>query len=183
MKNLFILVLAVAAFGCSGVKVSYDYDQQSDFTKYKTYYLSDEAKALPIQQLNRNRILTAVDTQMAVKGFSKVDSTDADIIVDVHLVGKQLQTATATTSGYGGGYGRGYGRYAYGGGYSTTQINYDQYTEGTMLITFIDIAQKQIIWQGKGTKILAEDVSTEKREKNINYSVEKIINNYPPEIK
>lgn len=182
MKNLFILVLALAAFGCSGIKVSYDYDQQSDFAKYKTYSFSESAKALPIQQLNRDRILTAVDTQMATKDFTKVDSAIADIIVDVHVVGKQLQTATATTSGYGGGYG-GYGRYGYGGGYSTTHIDYDQYTEGTLLITFIDLNLMQIVWQGKGTKILVEDASTEKREKNINYAVEQIINNYPPEIK
>lgn len=182
MKKLFILFLVVAGFGCSTMKINYDYDKQADLTKYKTYQLSEESQKLTVGQLMRDRILTAVDQQMVVKGFSK--SENPDIIVDVHLVGKQMQTATATTSGGGyggyGGYRGGYRGYGYGGGFSTTHISYDSYTEGTMLITFIDSSVEKIVWQGTGTKTLIENASTEKKEKNINYAVEAILKNYPP---
>lgn len=178
MKKLFLLLLVVVGFGCSSVKVSYDYDKESDFSKYNTYSLSEGAKAMPIQQLNRDRILNAVDKQMAAKGFTKVDSSN--LVVDVHLVGKVIQTATARETGAGFG---SYSRYSYGGGYSTTEIDYEQYTEGTLLITFVDMDIEQIVWQGKGTKILVEDAKTERREKNINNSVERIISKYPPEAK
>lgn len=177
MKKLLILVLTGAAFACNSVKVSYDYDKDSEFSKYDTYSLSEGAKTMPIQQLNRNRILNAVDSQMVSKGFTKVDSSN--LVVDVHLVGKQIQTATARETGAGFG---SYGRYSYGGGYSTTEIDYEQYTEGTLLITFVDMDLEEVVWRGKGTKILVEDAKTERREKNINNSVEKIMSQYPPKI-
>ena len=177
MKYILTLLLFVAGFGCSTIKINYDYDRQADLTKYKTYQLSEESQNLPVQQLNRDRILAAIEEQMTLKGFSKSDNPD--FIVDVHVVGKQVQTATATTSGYATAGYRGYRGYGYGSGFSTTQVSYDEYTEGTMLITFIDPSVKKIVWQGSGTKTLLENASTEKREKNINYAVEQILNNYP----
>lgn len=177
MKKLFILVLALAAFGCSTMKIGFDYDRQSDFSKYKTYQISAESYKLGIMQLNQDRVIKALDDGMVAKGFTKAEN--ADIIVDVNIAGKEVQTATATTSGgYGGGYRyRGYG---YGGGFSTTHINYDTSTEGTMVISFVDASVEKIVWQGTGTKTLVENMSAEKREKNINYAVETILKNYPP---
>jgi hypothetical protein len=175
MKKYLILLLLVTTFSCATIKISSDYDRQADFSKYKTYQLSNDTQNLPIQQLNRDRIIAAIENEMAAKGFSKSDNPD--LIVDVNITGKEIQTATATTTG---GYGYGYRRWGYSGGFSTTQINYDQYTEGTMIITFVDASVEKIVWQGTGTKTLVENASTEKREKNINYAVQQIINKYPP---
>ena len=177
MKKYLILLLFITTFSCAAIKISFDYDRQADFAKYKTYLISDETQNLQIQQLNRDRIIAAVENEMASKGFSKSDNPD--IIVDVNITGKEIQTATATTSG-GYGYGYGYRGWGYGSGFSTTQINYDQYTEGTMIITFVDASAKKIIWQGTGTKTLVENASAEKREKNINYAVQQIFYKYPP---
>jgi hypothetical protein len=94
-----------------------------------------------------------------------------------------MQTATATSSGGYGGYGFGYGRWGYGGGFSTTQINYDKYVEGTLFITLVDKADQKIVWQGTGKKTLDENSSAEKREKNIDYAVTQIFTNYPPAAK
>lgn len=175
MKKYLILLLAISTFSCATIKISSDFDRQADFLKYKTYQLSNDTQNLPIQQLNRDRIIAAVENEMAAKGFSKSDNPD--IIVDVNITGKEIQTATATTTG---GYGYGYREWGYGGGFSTTQINYDQYTEGTMIITFVDASAEKIVWQGTGTKTLVENASTEKREKNINYAVQQIFYKYPP---
>jgi hypothetical protein len=175
MKKYLILLLSITIFSCATIKISSDFDRQADFSKYKTYQLSNETQNLQIQQLNRDRIIAAVENEMAVKGFTKSDNPD--IIVDVNITGKEIQTATATTTG---GYGYGYRGWGYGGGFSTTQINYDQYTEGTMIITFVDVSEEKIVWQGTGTKTLVENASAEKREKNINYSVQQIISKYPP---
>lgn len=161
---------------CSTIKVTYDYDREADFSKFKTYSFSEETMNLGIDQLNRDRILKAVETELAAKGFSKSDNPDA--IVDVHVKGQKIQTATATTTGYGGRY-----RYGYGGGFSTTQIDYNSYTEGTMFIILVDKSTQKIVWQGTGVKTIDENASPEKREKNINYSVQQIMMNYPPKSK
>lgn len=178
MKKFVILFLVLATFGCATMKINYDYDRQSDFARYKTYQLSQESYNLPIQELNRNRVIKAVENEMAAKGFTKSDN--ADIIVDVNVAGKEIQTATATTSGSAYGRYGGYRGYRYGGGFATTQIDYDKYTEGTMVISFVDSSEKKIVWQGTGTKTLIENVKAEKREANINDAVQQILNNYPP---
>lgn len=176
MKKLLLIPVLFIFVACSSVKVAYDYDKQADFSKYKTYTISEETMKMGVNQLNRDRIIAAVEAEMAAKGFTKGEN--ADVILDIRVKGEEVQTATATTSG--GPYGYGYGRWGYGGGFSTTTVNYDKYVEGTMFITLIDRANEKIVWQGTGTKALEENSSAQKREENINYAVKQIFTNYPP---
>jgi hypothetical protein len=44
----------------------------------------------------------------------------------------------------------------------------------------IDASKKQLIWQGRGTKTVDPDASSQKREQNINYAVKQIFYKYPP---
>jgi hypothetical protein len=179
MKKLLLIPVLFAFVACSTVKVAFDYDKQADFTKYKTYVLSEETmKMAGVNQLNRDRIINAVEAAMAAKGFTKAQN--ADVILDIRIKGEEIQTATATNSG---GYGYGYGRWGYGGGFSTTTVNYDKYVEGTLFVTLIDKATEKIAWQGTGTKTVDENASAEKREQNIDYAVKQIFTNYPPGVK
>jgi hypothetical protein len=177
MKTKLLFVLAIALVACSSITTSYDYDKTVDFTKYKTYNFSDEAKKFGIQELNRARLLAAIDNEMTARGFTKSDNPD--VLVDLMGKMEQKRTATATTSGGGmyGGYG--YGRYGYGGGFSTTTINYDDYTEGTLFINVVDRGTEKIVWQGRGTKTLNENASPEKREANIKNGVAMIYQKFP----
>ncbi len=174
MKKLLIPFLLVGAVACSSIKTAFDYDKQADFSKYKSYAFSDSQLEQSIGQLNADRLIKAVEAELAKKGFSKSDAPDA--IVDIHIKTEKKVSATANTTG---GYGR-YGRYGYGGGFSTTQINYDEYTDGTLFISIIDNSSQKIVWQGTGTKTLDENANADKRESNINYSVQQIMLNYPP---
>lgn len=135
MKKLLILFLITGLVACSSLKTACDYDGDVDFTKYKTYQLTEDDLEASIGQLNRNRVIATLENELANIGFIK--SNEPDVLVDVHLKTQQKQTATANTTSMGGGYGR-YGRYGYGGGFSTTQITYDEYTDGTLFITLID---------------------------------------------
>jgi hypothetical protein len=180
-KLLFLFPILITLASCSSIRVSSDFDKAAPFAKYKTYAFTPEALSLPINDLNRNRLLTAIETELAAKGFTKSE-TNPDVWIDMQLRGEEVQTATATTSGYPGyGYGRGY-RYGWGGGFSTTTIDYDTYVEGTLFIDMIDAQKKQLVWQGRGTKTLEPDASQQKREENINYAVKQIFLQYPPKI-
>ncbi len=174
MKKFLIPLLIIGAVACSSIKTAFDYDRQADFAKYKTYALVGNNLTEAIGQLNSERVLNAVDNEMTAKGFAKSD--DPDMLVDVYIKTQKKMDATATTTG--GGYGP--WRYGYAGGFSTTQVNYNEYTEGTMFISFIDNSTKKIVWQGTGTKTLVENASADKREANITYSVKQILMNYPP---
>jgi hypothetical protein len=178
MKKLLLLPVLLIFIACSTVKIGFDYDKQADFSKYKTYTISEETMDMPLNQLNRDRIISAVEAEMAAKGFTKTESS-SDVILDIRIKGEEVHTATATTSG--GGYG--HYRWGYGGGFSTTTVNYDKYVEGTLFVTLIDRATEKIVWQGTGTRTLDESANAQKREENINYAVKQIFTNYPPKAK
>jgi hypothetical protein len=176
MKNILLFAcIMVFTASCSSIKVSSDFDKTAGFSSYKTFAFTPEALAIPLDDINRNRLLAAVEKELAAKGFTKSDKPD--VLIDLNIKTKMQQTATATNSG--GYYGRGY-RYGYGGGFSTTTINYDTYTDGTLFIDMIDASKKQLVWQGRGTKTLDENASQQKREENINYAVKQIFVKYPP---
>ena len=176
MKRILCIVFVAALTACSSLKVTYDYDGQADFTKYKTYAFTEEALKLPIQQLNRDRVLKAIESEMAAKGFTKSED-NPDALIDLHVKAEEKMEATATNTGGYGGY---YGRYGYGGGFSTTRIDYNKYVEGTLFVDLVDKASQKIVWQGRATKTLDEDISAEKREANINYAIKEIFSKYPP---
>ena len=145
MRKLALFSLIIFLFSCSSIQVAYDYDKNVDFSKYKTYGYTEESLKLPLNQLNLQRMIDAVDTAMKTKGFT--ESKDADIAVDLHLKTQKQVEATATTTGAG------YGpyRYRWGGGMATTQVNYNEYTDGTLFISFIDMKTNKLVWQGTGT--------------------------------
>jgi hypothetical protein len=185
MKKIALFSVLFILTACSSIKTSYDYDKEVDFTKFKTFAFSQQTMELQMDQLNKDRIFRAVKSELTAKGFT--ESANPDVIIDIHVKGQQYQTATATTTGYGGygGYGGyyGYRGYGYGSGFTTTQVNYDTYTEGTLMIAMIDKNTNKLVWQGTGVKTIDENASAQKREENINYGVNQIMANYPPKAK
>jgi hypothetical protein len=178
MKKFFLpLLIVVLATSCATIKVSSDFDKTAPFAGYKTYAFTPEALALPVDNLNQTRFVTAVENELSLKGFTKSDKPD--VLIDMKLVSETKQTATANTSG---GYGYGY-RYGWGGGFSTTTINYDSYKEGTLFVDMIDAKKLQLVWQGRGVGTLNPDASAEKREYNIKNAVKMIFEKYPPQVK
>jgi hypothetical protein len=170
MKKLAIFIFAVTA--CSSITASYDYDKTVDFNKYKTYAYTEESKKLPVGDLNRDRLMAAVDAELAARGLTKSDSPDA--LIDLQVKAKERTEATATNTG--GMYG---GRYGYGGGFSTTNIDYNTYVDGTLFVNLVDKASEKLVWQGRATKTLDENASPEKKETNINTAVKMIFTKYP----
>lgn len=165
-----LLFLCLSA--CSPtIKVTMDYDKQVDFTKYKTYFFAPESMNLGVNDLNQRRILGDIETQLAAKGLTKAES--GDLIVDVRVRAQQRQEQTAYTSG-------GYGGYRWGGGMQTTSISTQTYVDGTLIITLVDAAKKEMVWQGTGVKTLEENATPEQREKNITTAVTAILKGYPP---
>jgi hypothetical protein len=176
MKKLIILLLSAVLVGCSSIRISYDFDKQADFSKYKTYSFSESINEMGVSDLNRDRIIKAIETQMTAKGFTMQENPD--VVIDVHIKAQQKVSATATTSGMGYGYPW---RYGYGGGFTTTQVNYNEYTEGTLFINMVDMSTEKIVWQGIGTKTINENASPQKREETANYAVQQIFTKYPPQ--
>jgi Domain of unknown function (DUF4136) len=178
------VVLALAALLAPAVvmaqKTSYDYDKSANFAGYKTYALKDGTKVG--QPLIDDRIVAAIEGQLAAKGLKKVDA-NPDVFVVYHTAFDKQKDISTFSSGYGGGYG-GYG-WRYGGGWaggtSTTQVR--DILIGTLVVDIADSAKGQMVWRGMAVKEVDTQAKPEKRDKSINNAVTKIFKNYPPKVK
>jgi hypothetical protein len=158
-------------------KVSYDYSKDANFAGFKTYAHKDGTKVG--QELIDERIVAAIDEQLAAKGLTKVDS-NPDLFVVYHVAFDKQKDISTYSSGYGGGYGPygwGWGG-GWGGGMTTTQVR--DILMGTMVIDLADAKKGQLAWRGIGVKQVDTQAKPEKRDKSIKEAVKKIFKNYPP---
>jgi len=183
---LFLLFLS----SCSSVSVLSDYDRQTDFKAYKSYafYKTGIDKA-QISDLDKKRILRAVETEMASLGFVK--SEKPDLLVSIFTNERVEVDVYNGGWGYGYGWGWGYpGYYGYynpyfwgpgfwGPGYYGNNVS--TRTEGTLYIDFIDTSKKELVWQGRGVGNLNNIKKIEKKEQRIREFVSQILQQYPPE--
>lgn len=175
IKILPVLLLFVLA-SCSSVRVNSDYDKNVDFNQYKTYaYQKSGIDKVEISDLDKKRILHAIDAQMAAKGFTK--SETPDLLVNIFTKEREQVDVNTFNAGFGYGWGFGWNPFFYGG--SSTSVN--RYSEGTLFIDLIDAKRKELIWQGEGEGTLTKD--TNRKDAVINEFVTKILAQYPPKKK
>jgi len=171
---LFTVVAGLLSACSSSFKITTDFDNSVQFDKFKTYNFTEESLALPINEFNKTRVLNAIEEQMSIKGFTKTD--DPQLLVNLHVTAERKVEASANTNYYGGSY-----RYRYGGGFSTTTVNVNEYVEGTLFIDLIDKSEDLLIWQARCVGTLNAD--TKKMAQKIDDTIIKAFYKYPPKIK
>src|SRR5512145_3379391 len=125
MQKQLVTAAALAVFAAVPLlaqKVSYDYDKTATFTAFKTYAHKEGTKVG--QQLIDDRIVAAIDAELAAKGLTKTES-NPDVFVVYHIAFDKQKDISTYSSGYGGGYGAygwGWGGGGWAGGTSTTQV-------------------------------------------------------------
>src|SRR5688572_13274689 len=174
---LATITLLVAPAVIVAQKTSYDYEKTANFAGFRTYA---HKQGTPVgQSLIDDRIVAAIETQLAGKGLTKAAS-DPDVFVVYHMAFDKEKDISTYSSGYGGGYGP-YG-WGWGGGWAggstTTQVR--DILIGSLVIDIADAKKKQLAWRGMGTKEVDMQAKPEKRDKSISNAVKKIFKNYPP---
>lgn len=174
--KLASLVLVFLITSCNSIKVVADYETTTDFTQYKTFafYKKGIDKA-EISDLDKRRILKAVEAELMAKGFTK--SETPDILVNIFT--KSRRKVDINNNNYGYGFGGYYGWYPwyYGPNYGTT---ISEYTEGTLFVDLIDANKKELAWQGIGSGGLSTSGNVAKKEARIKEFVAQIMAQYPP---
>jgi len=87
---LFLFILG----SCSSIRVNSDYDKSVDFSQYKTYAFHKRGiERVEISELDKKRILNAIDVELGKKGMTK--SENPDLLVNIftkereRMAGKQ----------------------------------------------------------------------------------------------
>jgi hypothetical protein len=151
--------------------VSFNFMPGTDFSKFKTYKWVNIPGAENADQILDQQIKQSIDSQLASKGFTKTDADSADL-----YVGYQVSiTQERQWNAYGGG------GFRFGGGMATATSSTLQI--GTLDFDVYDQAGKTLIWRGAATKTLNPPKDPDKRQKNLDKAVAKLLQNFPPQPK
>ncbi|KAA2219934.1 MULTISPECIES: DUF4136 domain-containing protein [Maribacter] len=188
MKNLKFLLLILLGLvflsSCSSVRVLSDYNQEANFNEYKSYafYKTGIDKA-QISDLDKKRILYAIEDEMASRGFVK--SENPDLLISIFT--KEEERVDVYNNNFGWGWGGAWGwgpawawGPGWGWGWGGWGPNVSTRTQGSLYIDLIDTKNRELVWQGKGEGTLANTKNIEKKEQRIKEFVSQILEQYPP---
>jgi Domain of unknown function (DUF4136) len=169
-----LCVIVLGANGAWAQDVAVNYVPGTDFAQYKTYRWVEIEGAQKPDQIVDAQIRQAVEKVLASKGLTKVDGDGAALYIAYQVaIGQERQWNSYNTGGYGA--------WRYGGGMSTatsTTINI-----GTIALDMYDPAKKELVWKGQASKTIDEKASPEKRQKNLDKAMTKLLKNFPPKPK
>ena len=163
------LLASCAGIGPS-VSVKTDYNHKVSFAGYNTYALDLGESGL--RSTGNAALAEALKTNLATKGINEAARGKADlIIVPVAFTQEKIHTMPTGNSTY---------IIDHGGGYRTGDwmINNDvtQYTEGTLVIDFLDRQKRLIVFRGIGQGAVT---TSERNAIAIREAVQKIVADLP----
>jgi hypothetical protein len=149
----FFLLIASSALS---QHVDCEFSNRVDFSKFKTYKWVIFKNAAPIDKLTDEQIKAALDAALARKGLTNVNSDGtADLLI----------------------------------GYQTSELKDEEFSHqeapqeiyaGDLAIDMYTPADHHLVWREVASKTLDPKAKPEKRQKNLDKAVAKLVNNYPP---
>ena len=177
MKKIVLLIaFATILTSCNSIRVSSDYNEEINFTEFKTYAFSKSGiDKVEINDIDKKRILRAIDVELYNKGYRK-SSIEPDFLINFFTkTNKKIDYYPSNNYyGYAVPYG-GMGHYA-----SSWYLNSFSYNEGVLFIDIIERNKSELVWQGIGKGYIYNDKPDNKNEK-IKAMVNKILLQFPPE--
>jgi len=170
-KETIRIALAALAFAAiaTAQDVNFNFDSTVDFSKFHTYKWVEIPGGVKLDSLIAKQLDTAIQAGLAGKGLTKTDSDSADLYIGYQVALNQERQLNAY--GMGGGW-------RFGGGMGTATTSTIQI--GTVDLDMYDQAGKALIWRGSATKTIDTGAKPDKRQKNIQAGVTKLLKNYPP---
>ena len=174
MKRIALLVALVLGFAVSysaAQEVTYNFDRDTDFSKFITYKWVDIKSVRQVDYITTEQIIAVIDAELAKKGLLKTDSDYADLYIGYQtaLSRQTLWMAYHDGWGYGPGWGGGLATIADASIYAG-QLDLDMYAA----------REKKLVWSGAVSNAFDLMLNLDRSETKIQKSVEKLLQNYPP---
>ena len=167
-KYLFLLIFIAS---CNAPQAVYDYDEQANFSTYRSYGIYPDLRT-GLSQLDERRLIESIDRAMRSKQLSA--SEDPDLLLNIYS--EEFRKESDSRLGIGvGGTGRNVGVGVSGG----IPIGG---TETYLRLTFdlIDANTNALVWQAVVESMFDLDASPEMRQQKFDAIVEKALKGYPP---
>jgi hypothetical protein len=180
-----LLLSLVAA--CSSNPPVVDYDPSANFGAYKDFAFISEHPLMrapdtpPGSPLLEGRLMRITQSNLEAKGFRLVDDPEAADFTVGFTVGARdkirVNSYPEPYRPYYGGWGWGAPYYGgYGGG---SNVDVQQYTEGTLAIDIYDVAEHDPVWHGVATKRITDKMRRNPDE-SLTEIVTEILQRFPP---
>lgn len=181
MKKQILLLIAIGAFlisGCSSMRVMVDYDDQFDFSNYKSFeFIVPQKEAR--QDMKNQAVISdplfvkkasrEITSALTTKGYRQAgDKKEADFLIAFYATAKNKPQITPPMYRIG----------RFGRRWVSPGRVY-HYKQGTLIIDIVDRNQKELVWRGVGSGVLDRDEPT----KNLLKAIEKILKDFPPKKK
>lgn len=172
MRKLFTLIVFFILLGlmsCNTVRVTHDYDRQAEFNKYKTFSFHQKGiDALKMNDLDKRRIVIAIDENLKSKGMTLALKSKADIIINIYASNKTRVDVDPWYNPW----------WTYGP-YWGNRLNIRSYKEGSIVVDLIDRQKNTLVWQGVGKGLNISNIKA--KEKAIPKAINEIMVAFPPQ--
>jgi len=166
--RLFWISLLVSACAFAQ-KVTVEFDQAADFSRYKTFAIRDGQLNSRNPALNselvKKQIETDIQRDLTARGLTLVASGPSDLNVRYRFGSARKDEIETYPAGW-----RGWG----------TRVVRVPYTEGTLVIDLRDPATRSLVWRGIASE---EKTDATKIEGKLDNMVKKSLEKYPPKPK
>lgn len=169
---LLPLVLGFVAGPAAAQDVSYNFDQDTDFSQFKSYKWVDIKSVQQVDYLTMRQIASVIDAELAKKGLLKTDSDHADLYIGYQTALSRQTAWMAYRDGWG--YGPGWG-----GGFAA--MSEASIHAGELDLDMYAATEKKLVWRGAVSNAVDLNLNLEGSEKNIQRFAEKLLRNYPPD--
>jgi hypothetical protein len=149
--------------------IHYNFDNTADFSKFKTYKWITLNSEAPIDKLTDEQIKAALESGLSRKGLTKVDTDNADLLIG-------YQTTEHISEQFGGRDSPWSVGPAWNGSADSIRTVY----KGELAVDMYDPANHHLIWRGVASKPLDPNANPQKRQKNLDKAVSKLMEDYPP---
>jgi len=170
MKAVSLLVFALlAAHGARAQKITMEFDQTIDFSRYKTFAVREGQLNSRNPALNsplvKKQIEADIISDLTAKGLTQAETGPADLNVRYTFGAARKTEIEAYPAGW------------YGFGTRYVRV---PYAEGTLVIDLRDPTTHSLVWRAIAAE---EKTDATKIEGKINDMVKKSIDKYPPKKK
>jgi hypothetical protein len=161
-----LLVFAVVVFA----KVTIDYDQAADFSKYTTFSWIKEPNTK--DPLIKQRIIGFINTQLISKEFTMLPA-GGDLAIAAHAATHEEKTVETFYSGYP--------RWRWHDAWGTETTMVETYEVGTLVVDLFDANTGQIIWHGVASDTITDNSDRNTRE--LQKVIAEMFKHFPPKVK
>ena len=180
--RLFCITFLLLTVGSAvSQDVRYNFDSTANFSKFKTYKWVTMMSEAPIDELTDEQIKATLDSALARKGLTKVDSDNADLFIGYQTTEHINEKFASFAAGWGAGPDWVAGGWAEGAG--TANGKSGLIYKGELAVDMYTPANQHLIWRGVASKSLDPKAPPEKRQKNLDKAVSKLMKDYPPPTK